>query len=146
MASLAVCVAALAACKTQPPAVTETGPRRFSSPQEAVDEANVLLDARDWRGLARCYDLSLAPGVDIEELRSGRFFVGGKTPFPPESDYLEAMPLGNPSTLPCGWRVTTVRLIDQGGGAKQRVTSDCWVIQRAEGWQFLPAAPAAPSR
>jgi hypothetical protein len=155
IAALAACVAVATACKSPPPPDTGTGPRRFSTPQEAVDEANVLLDGRDWKGLARCYDLSLTPRVDIEELRSGRFFVdesapatAGPTavsryrqPFPPGSEFLEATPVGDPSALPCIWRVRTVRSIDQGGGAVQRVTRDCSMIERPEGWQFLPPAP-----
>jgi len=125
----------------------------FDSPRAAVAAASGWIAARDWASLTRAYDLSLTR-VKEEELLSGRFFVDEsrsahegptaldryRNPFPPGSEFVTAEALGDPGRLPCIWMVTTARSFDAGGGMMQRVLRTCHMIERAEGFRFLPPA------
>ncbi|MGQ0627034.1 MAG: hypothetical protein ACT4PL_02910 [Phycisphaerales bacterium] len=144
--------------QNEPPAPVASGQARtFSSPDAAVPVINDLIRRSDWATLASYYDLSLTRQIREEELLSGRFFItpgasatSGPTaisryrhPFPPGSRFLSSKPEGDPGALPCIWTVSTVLEIDQGGGAVQRVISECKMIQRKEGFRLLAPAPAA---
>src|ERR1700733_7666319 len=50
-------------------------PLYFSSAEDAIKSASVMLAAGDWAQLSRYYDLSLTPGVLRGHLVDGSFFV-----------------------------------------------------------------------
>ncbi len=124
-----------------------TGPLYFKTPEAIVEEAAALIDKKDWRKLARYYDLS-GSRVTRSTLDSGVFFMlrpssqppplgalGERDPFIPGFKFLNTEPTKEAD-------VTQVNLemeIDQGGGPKQKVRSHFLTKKAKEGWQLLPS-------
>ena len=129
------------------------GAHYFASPEEAVAEIRVLLEAKRWPELARYYDLS---GTDIDRatLDSGAFFFTTerpqvahpagfwqyKHPFAPPFEFLRTVETDAPD-------VSTVVLeveIEQGGGLVQRGQSAFNLSRKPEGWQIRPEEVEVP--
>ena len=129
-------------------------PLYFGSPEEALVTAGRLVDQQDWETLSRYYDLTLTPQVTRTDLRDGSFFLDAKVnptgpqaskrwrqPFPPGSQFVEARAVGDAGQIPVVWTLTTVRIMDQGGGLVQRLVRETKLVRTELGFQFLPPAP-----
>lgn len=120
-------------------------PRSFVSPQEAVEVLGRLLEAEDWAGMSRYYDLS-GTGIDPGRLRSGEFFVraappeGGHPagfsrylhPFAPGFRYASHRLEGEDAV------VTVAIQIDQGDGMIQRGFHEFRLRNCPSGWRVRP--------
>lgn len=118
------------------------GPRYFGTPQEAVEILGRLLEAEDWPGMGRYYDLS-GTGIAPERLRSGESFVRAATPagghpagfskylhpFPPGFRYASHRLEGEDAL------VTVSIAIDQGDGMIQRGFHEFRLRRHPAGWQ-----------
>ncbi|MGV3662416.1 MAG: hypothetical protein ACO1TE_19690 [Prosthecobacter sp.] len=122
----------------------EDGPLYFATPEASVDQITALLKAKDWKQLARHYDLSGSKLTHAEIAREDYFQP--KTPGGGMPDFAEKKP------FPIGFKFIEVEKtpdaavvqvnvgieIDQGGGPKQRARSSFRLRQSAAGWQLLP--------
>ena len=119
----------------------------FESPQKAVAAVADLLRAKDWKELARYYDLTDS-GVARADLESGEFFCRKsppadadqaglwrwKHPFPPTFKFHKVEKTDAADVL----EVTVVLEIDQGGGPIQKVLNSFLTRKSSAGFQILP--------
>ncbi|MDP1592306.1 MAG: hypothetical protein Q8M07_31380 [Prosthecobacter sp.] len=142
-----LCLLALILMAAQATHAAEDGPLYFSAPEVVVDEATTLLKARDWKMLARHYDLSDSK-ITQAELESGDYFqpklksegqpsFTGKRPFPVGFKFIDVEKTDDAAVV----RVNAGIEIDQGGGPKQRVRTSFLLKKSAQGWQLLPDKP-----
>jgi hypothetical protein len=126
----------------------------LDDPRAAVTRITQLLEAKDWKTLARYYDLADS-GVPRADLESGAIFYTEKRPavahpagfwryrhpFAPGFTYLESRDL-----QPVGLVEVTVSIeIDQGGGSPPQRGMKAFLMRRsAKGYQVLPGE--APTR
>ena len=109
----------------------------FQSPETAVARATLLLERRDWRGLAAFYDLS-GSTVAHSELLSGAYFTDASgqvvRPFPPGYRLLKVDRLGN-STL---FAATVVGDLKTPGDVLSGKQLAFWLSHSPDGYRLVP--------
>lgn len=108
----------------------------FATPREAVDVLSRLLAARDWAGLAACYDAdpaALTPAFfyDAQVASHPAGFDRWRHPFPPGWSYVSHEEQGDLAV------VTVGIAIDQGDGMVQRGFREFRMRRTSAGWQVL---------
>lgn len=126
----------------------------FEDPRSAVTEITRLLKAKDWKTLARYYNLEDSD-VKRADLESGAFFYTDKRPeaahpagfwhykhpFPPGFKYLESRDLKAVGVV----EVVVEIEIDQGAGSPPQRGIKAFLMRRnTKGYQVLPGE--APTR
>lgn len=126
----------------------------FASPEECVTRTTELLKTRNWRELARYYDLS-GSGISRGDLESGAFFLRTdppenahpaglwkfREPFAPGYAFISAEPFARTDVI----NVTVGIAIDEGGGLTQRGRTGFQLKKSSAGYQLLPVATGDPA-
>ena len=108
----------------------------FATPREAVTALSKLLSARDWAGLAACYEADaavLTPSFFYDPEAPGHpaGFDRWRHPFPPGWSYLSHEEQGEVAVVRVGIE------IDQGDGMVQRGVREFRLRRTSAGWQVL---------
>lgn len=128
----------------------------FSSPQEAVSRLAELVRNKEFKTLAKYYDLS-GSDIPLADLESGDFFIRTerpemahpagfwryKHPFPPGFRYSST----RPSTREGVYIISVSVLIDEGSDIpNQEGLSLFYMVKSTKGWQVLPDQVAEDER